>query len=159
MKLLLNIVYAIVGWIFSTAGTRFHDIIGRRKMFLISTAGMVICLAITSGTAADFVNTGNKASSTASIAFIYVFGAVFSFAYTSMQPIYPSEIISTDARAKGVMCYKLTSGASSFLNIFVTPIALQNVSTSLFPPSDWLFADDLPDRLLVLCLLRLLGRV
>jgi MFS family permease len=130
LKLLLNIIYAIVGWIFSTAGANCHDRIGRRKMFLISTMGMVICLAITAGTAADFDNTGNKSSSSASIAFIYVFGAVFSFAYTSMQPIYPTEIISNDARAKGVMCYKLTGGASGFLNTFVTPIALENVSTS-----------------------------
>ena len=105
MQLLLNIIYALVGWIFSTVGTRFHDIIGRRKMFMISTAGMVLCLSITAGTAADFVNSGSMASSTASIVFIYMFGAVFSWAYTSMQPIYPTEIISNDARAKGVMCY------------------------------------------------------
>lgn len=133
MKLLLNIVYALVGWIFASAGTRFHDIIGRRKMFLISTTGMIICLAITAGTAAGFVNTGSTAASSASIAFIYIFGAVFSFAYTSMQPIYPSEIMSNDARSKGVMTYKLTAGASGFLNTFVGPIALSNVSRCLQP--------------------------
>lgn len=133
MQLLLNIIYALVGWIFSTAGANMHDRIGRRKMFLISTAGLVVCLAITAGTAADFDKTKSMTSSGASIAFIYVFGAVFSFAYTSMQPIYPTEIMSNDARAKGVMCYKLTGGASGFLNTFVTPIALQNVSRSLDP--------------------------
>ena len=101
MKLLLNIIYALVGWIFSTAGAHFHDRIGRRKMFLISTMGMAICLAITAATAADFDKSKNEGSSSASIAFIYMFGAVFSFAYTSMQPIYPTEIISNDARAKG----------------------------------------------------------
>jgi len=127
MKLLLNIIYALVGWIFSTIGTRFHDIIGCRKMFLISTTGMIISLAATAGTAADFVHTGGTTASSASIAFIYVFGAVFSFAYTSMQPIYPSEIMSYDARAKGVMTYKLTAGASGFLNTFVAPIALSNI--------------------------------
>jgi MFS family permease len=131
MKLLLNIIYALDGWIFSTAGTRFHDILGRRKMFLMSTAGMIICLSIIAGTAAEFVHTESKASSSASIAFIYVFGATFSWAYTSMQPIYPSEIISNDARAKGVMTYKLTAGASGFLNTFVAPTALKNVSWSI----------------------------
>ena len=128
MQLLLNIIYALDGWIFSSAGTRFHDILGRRKMFMISTGGMVLCLAIVAGTAADYVHTGSMAASSASIAFIYVFGAAFSWAYTSMQPIYPTEIISNDARAKGVMCYKLTGGASGFVNTFVTPIALENVS-------------------------------
>jgi hypothetical protein len=38
-------------------------------------------------TAADFIHSESKASLSASIAFIYVFGAVFSFAYNSMQPI------------------------------------------------------------------------
>ncbi|KIX03024.1 uncharacterized protein Z518_06574 [Rhinocladiella mackenziei CBS 650.93] len=127
MKLLLNIIYALVGWIFSSAGTRFHDIIGRRKMFLISTSCMIVALAVTAGTAAEFVHTGSTTASSASIAFIYIFGAVFSFAYTSMQPIYPSEIMSNDARAKGVMTYKLTAGASGFLNTFVGPIALSNI--------------------------------
>ena len=93
---------------------------------------MIIALSITAGTAAEFVKTGSESASSASIAFIYVFGAVFSFAYTSMQPIYPSEVISNDCRAKGVMTYKLTAGASGFLNTFVGPIALTNVSVLPF---------------------------
>jgi hypothetical protein len=134
MKLLLNIIYALVGWIFSSAGTRFHDILGRRVMFMISTAGMIIALSIVAGTAAEFVHTGSKTASSASIAFIYVFGAVFAFSYTSMQPIYPSEVMTNDCRAKGVMSYKLVSGASGFLNTFVGPTALANVSPLISSP-------------------------
>ncbi|KAF2807562.1 sugar transporter [Mytilinidion resinicola] len=126
-KLLMNIIYALVGWIFSTAGTRFHDIIGRRKMLLGSCAGMIIALAITAGTAAGYVKTGSDASSSASIAFIYIFGAVFAWAWTSMQPIYPAEVMSNDMRAKGMGTYKLMGGAAGFLNTFVAPIALSNI--------------------------------
>lgn len=135
MKLLLNIIYALDGWIFATIGTRFHDVIGRRKMFMISTMGMAIALSITAGTAADFVHTKSKTASSASIAFIYIFGGIFAFAFTSMQPIYPTEVMTNDMRAKGAQSYKLISGASGFLNTFVGPIALSNVSFTPPPPS------------------------
>jgi MFS family permease len=101
-KLLLNIMYALVGYIFSSAGARLHDIFGRRKMLLSATAGLIIALSITAGTAAGYVKTGSKTSSSASIGFIFVFGAIFAFAFTSMQPIYPAEVMSNDMRAKGM---------------------------------------------------------
>ena len=131
-QLLLNIIYALTGWIAATSGSRFHDVIGRRKMFLGSTAGMVICLAITAGTAAKFVQDGNTTASAASIAFIYIFGVVFSFAYTSMQPIYPGEVMSNDMRAKGMGLFQLTAGTAGFVNTFAAPVALRDVS--LFVP-------------------------
>ncbi|KAF2735853.1 lactose permease [Polyplosphaeria fusca] len=126
-KLLLNIIYALVGWIFATAGARWHDVIGRRKMLLGSTAGMIIALSVTAGTAAGYVNTGSKTSSQASIAFIFIFGAIFAFAYTSMQPIYPAEVMSTDMRAKGMGTYKITGGCAGFVNTFAAPSALSNI--------------------------------
>lgn len=127
-KLLLNIIYAIVGYIFSTAGARLHDIIGRRKMLLGATTGLIICLSITAGTAAGYVNTGSQTSSSASIAFIFIFGAVFAFAFTSMQPIYPAEVMSNDMRAKGMGTYKIMGGCAGFINTFAAPIALTKVS-------------------------------
>jgi MFS family permease len=126
-KLVLNIVYAVTGWIPATIGARMHDIIGRRKMMLGCTLGMAICLSITAGTAADYVHTGSQTASKASIAFIFVFGSVFAFAFTSMQPIYPGEVLSNDMRAKGMGVFQLTSGTASFVNTFAAPVALNNI--------------------------------
>ncbi|KAK8044032.1 sugar transporter [Apiospora rasikravindrae] len=125
-KLLLNIMYALEGYIFATAGARMHDVIGRRKMLLGATAGLILSLSIAAGTAAGYESTGSKAFSSASIAFIFVFGAVFAFAFTSMQPIYPAEVMSNDMRAKGMGTYKIAGGAAGFVNTFVAPIALKH---------------------------------
>lgn len=130
-KLVLNIVYSVVGWVSATLGSRLHDIVGRRKMLIGATAGMTICLAVVAGGAAGYTEYGNKGASTASIVFIFVFGAVFSLAWTPMQPIYPAEVVSNKMRAKAMGVYKLTAGAAGFLNTFVGPTALSNVS--LFP--------------------------
>ncbi|KXT02942.1 hypothetical protein AC578_10590 [Pseudocercospora eumusae] len=124
-QLLLNIVYAITGWIPAMIGARLHDVIGRRKMLMGVTLGMAICLAITAATAADYVHTGSKASSRASIAFIYIFGSTFALAMTSMQPIYPGEVLSNDMRAKGMGVYSFTAATAGFVNTFAAPVWLR----------------------------------
>ncbi|KFY13976.1 hypothetical protein V492_02938 [Pseudogymnoascus sp. VKM F-4246] len=127
-KLLLNAIYSVVGWVFATCGARFHDIFGRRKMLMGATLGMVLTLAITAGTAAGYEkDPSNKSMSSASIAFIYMFGAIFAFAFTPMQPIYPGEVCDNVQRAKGMGVFKITSGAASFVNTFAAPIALKNI--------------------------------
>lgn len=128
-QLLLNIIYAIGGWIPAIIGARLHDIVGRRKMLMGATLGMAVCLAIAAGTAAGFVQTGSQQASVASITFIYIFGSVFALAFTSMQPIYPGEVLSNDMRAKGMGVFQLTSGCAGFVNTFAAPVALNKVSS------------------------------
>jgi hypothetical protein len=77
---------------------------------------MIVALSVTAGTAAaGYVKTGSQASSPASIAFIHIFGDVFAWAWTSMKPIYPAEVMSNDMRAKRMGTYKLMGGAAGFL--------------------------------------------
>ncbi|KAK7408442.1 hypothetical protein QQX98_009369 [Neonectria punicea] len=127
MKLILNIVYAVVGWVSSLVGARLHDVIGRRKMLITTTAGMTICLAIVAACAAGYTEYGNQTASTVSIVFIFMFGAIFACGFTPMQPIYPAEVVSNKMRAKAMGTFKLTAGAAGFLNTFVGPIALSNI--------------------------------
>lgn len=126
-KLVLNIVYAVIGWVSSIIGSRLHDVVGRRKMLLTTTAGMTICLAIVAACAAGYTEYGNKTASTVSIVFIFMFGAIFACGFTPMQPIYPAEVVSNKMRAKAMGTFKLTAGAAGFLNTFVGPIALSHI--------------------------------
>ncbi|KAJ9654909.1 hypothetical protein H2198_006091 [Neophaeococcomyces mojaviensis] len=126
-QLLLNIIYAIGGWIPAVIGARLHDVVGRRKIMMSVALGMAVCLFITAGTAAGYVQTGSKASSSASIAFIYIFGSVFGLGYTSMQPIYPGEVLSNDMRAKGMGILQFVGGCAGFVNTFAAPVALNNI--------------------------------
>ncbi|KAI5862457.1 general substrate transporter [Durotheca rogersii] len=126
-KLILNIIYSVIGWVFSIGGARLHDVIGRRKMLLGSTLGMTICLALVAAGAAGKVEYGNDQAATMSIVFIFFFGAVFATGYTPMQPIYPAEVVSNKMRAKAMGTFKITVGAAGFLNTFVGPIALSSI--------------------------------
>jgi hypothetical protein len=142
-QLLLNIIYAIGGWIPAIIGARLHDVVGRRKMLMGATAGMAVCLAIAAGTAANFVQSGSQQASVASITFIYIFGSVFALGFTSMQPIYPGEVLSNDMRAKGMGVFQLTSGCAGFVNTFAAPVALNKVRT--IDTSTFLIQDDSTD--------------
>ncbi|TRX88357.1 hypothetical protein FHL15_010733 [Xylaria flabelliformis] len=126
-KLILNIIYSAIGWVFSTCGARLHDVVGRRKMLMGSTFGMAICLALVAAGSAGKIEYNNNAAATLSIVFIFAFGAVFSGAFTPMQPVYPAEVVSNRMRAKAMGAYKITSGAAGFLNTFVAPIALSSI--------------------------------
>jgi uncharacterized membrane protein YadS len=64
-------------------------------MLLGSCLGMSICLAIVAATAAKFEQDASQAASSVSIAFIFIFGVVFAFSFTPMQPIYPAEVLSS----------------------------------------------------------------
>lgn len=158
-KLYLNIIYSVVGWVFSTAGSRLHDIVGRRKMLIGSAAGMAVCLAGVAGCAAGYVEYDNLPASTVSVVFIFLFNAVFAVGFTPMQPIYPAEVVSNKMRAKAMGTFKLTAGAAGFLNTFVGPIALSSVRTSSCLTLNTVLTMLRTDRLLVLRFLRLLGQL
>ncbi|CAN6666699.1 hexose transporter Hxt17p [Trichomonascus vanleenenianus] len=126
-QLLLNAVYAISGWVAATSGALLHDVLGRRTMMLISTGGIIICFIIVSIGRSVYDKVHNNASSIVSITFIYVFGSVFAFAYTSMQPIYPAEVLTTHMRAKGMAFYQIIFNLSGFTLAFSGSIAMQNM--------------------------------
>lgn len=65
-------------------------------MFMASCLGMSISLALMAATAAEYEKTGSVPASSASIAFIFVFGVIFAVSFTPMQPIYPAEVLASE---------------------------------------------------------------
>jgi hypothetical protein len=68
-------------------------------MFLWSCMGMAVSLAIMAGTAAEYERSKSQPSSSASIAFIFIFGVIFAISFTPMQPIYPAEVLASQFTA------------------------------------------------------------
>jgi hypothetical protein len=157
-QLLLNITCAITGWIPAMIGAQLHDVVDRRKMLLGCAMGMAICLSIAAGTASGYVQMGvvrrcrvlPPPSSTPS-------DRSLPSPFTSMQLIYPGEILSNDMRAKGIGVFQFTANCTSFVNTFAAPMGLNSVGA---PAQVYqLLLTPEVDRLLVLHLFRLLGPV
>ncbi|CAG8973099.1 hypothetical protein HYALB_00007576 [Hymenoscyphus albidus] len=128
---------------FALLGAALVDRIGRRPLLLFSNIGCcVVWLAVTISTAIytqsipalppgadpDTKLYGtNKAAGTASLAFIFIFGAVFSIGFTPLQALYPVEVLSFEMRAKGMGFSGFAVAAAGLLNQFAWPVALKNI--------------------------------
>lgn len=126
-NVLMNAIYSIVSWGASIAGSFSHDKVGRRKMFMFSTLGAAISLSCLSICTARYKIHATNAASVGSIFFIYLFGVIFSFAFTPMQPIYPSEVSSNILRSRSMIVVYVVGGVASFINQFSAPKAMEKI--------------------------------
>ncbi|KAI0269821.1 general substrate transporter [Gloeopeniophorella convolvens] len=128
-QLTLNFVNSVTSFIGALTGSASVDHIGRRKLLLFSTGSLVVILAIVTGLLSD---TGSAARSNAGISFIYLFMVVFSFGWTPMQALYGAEVLSYEARAKGLAFLNIVAQASSCINTFALPVALQRITWKVY---------------------------
>ncbi|KZO90477.1 putative MFS lactose permease [Calocera viscosa TUFC12733] len=63
----------------------------------------------------------------AGVASYFLFNMGGGFTITPMQSVYPSECLSTNARAKGQSVYNFATGIMSFINLYAGPVALANI--------------------------------
>lgn len=112
-QLILNGVFPVICFCAATFGARMTDVIGRRPLLLYSTIFCALSFLVIFGTAKLATeDTTNKSAANASIAFIYVFGIIFSFGWTPLQSMYIAETLPTATRAKGTAMGNLASNAA-----------------------------------------------
>ncbi|OWP02618.1 hypothetical protein B2J93_6451 [Marssonina coronariae] len=113
--------------IVSFAGSMFVDKIGRRPLLIWIGVATVSGIQATSG---------GKASSAATVAMIYIFQTVYSFAWTPVQALHPVEVISFEMHAKGMAFSNMvvTAGLSTdsmpictLVNQFGFPVTMPDI--------------------------------
>ncbi|KIH88827.1 hypothetical protein SPBR_06851 [Sporothrix brasiliensis 5110] len=123
-QLLLNAIQTPVMAVAALLGLSLVHKFGRRKLLMISSAGMTVSMAII--TACTAKQAGRPAVGGTGIAFLYVFLVCFAFAWTPMQSLYPVEVLAYNARAKGMAYLAFMNNAVKVLNTYVPPIAIAN---------------------------------
>jgi MFS family permease len=125
-QLLYNAILNVISFIMATIGAHFVDRLGRRPVLLIGTSLFVVWWTLITVLTAIYAKEDNEnlSGSRATIAFIYVFGITYSFAYTPLQALYPVECLSYENRAKGMGMYNLIVNIASFFNVTMLPATL-----------------------------------
>ncbi|OCL12073.1 hexose transporter-like protein [Glonium stellatum] len=134
-KIALSGGNTILSLVVSVSASTLIDRFGRRPLFLISTAGMVVmflCWTITSAVYENSNNT-NKAAGYIQIPFVWIFGVFYSLAWSGLLVAYALEVLPFKLRAKGLMLMNITVQAILAIGNQTNPIAWDNL------PKHWNF--------------------
>ncbi|KAI0839666.1 general substrate transporter [Hypoxylon sp. FL0890] len=124
---LLNSVLSAVGALTAVA---FTDRMPRRKVLVFGTFACAVALATNSGLSAALDAQGDNIKNSyarGALASYFLFNIIFSFTYTPLQGVIPTEALETTTRAKGLATSSVLVYAMGFINQFAGPIALGNI--------------------------------
>lgn len=115
----------IFNWLMVILASLFVDKVGRRKLFLGSSIGMLVTLIAVAICNERFLATGNKSAGYCMIPFPFLFNGANDFAYSSLPTLYKAEIHPFDLRAKGVSISLASAFGFGLFNQYVNQIALE----------------------------------
>ncbi|KIJ69681.1 hypothetical protein HYDPIDRAFT_171710 [Hydnomerulius pinastri MD-312] len=125
-QLLCNALQTPIMMISTLAGLNFIERYGRRKLLMTSSLWMSISVAVIIACTAK--QAGHPAVGLVGIAFIYVFLVAFAFVWTPCQALYPTEVLATNSRAKGLALSGLWLNIVNFVNTYAAPVGITNSS-------------------------------
>lgn len=131
-QLLMNAINTVLSFISGLIGTLFVDRWGRRQLFLWGTfiTGLIY---IPINVLASFpVPDITQSMGYSFIACIFLYGIVFSFTWSTLQSLYPAEILPNNIRAKGIAFQGVISAAANFVNFYATPTALKTIGWKMY---------------------------
>ncbi|EOD45692.1 putative hexose transporter protein [Neofusicoccum parvum UCRNP2] len=129
IQLVINGVLQICNAIVAISFCFFVDKIGRRKLFLGSTFGMMCCFIIWTICSARFDIDGrtNHKMGNAVVAMIFLYYVCYNMAWSGLLVGYAVEILPYNIRAKGMCIVWFTVDAALFINTYVNPVALDAI--------------------------------
>ncbi|KAJ9630148.1 hypothetical protein H2204_008653 [Knufia peltigerae] len=97
--------------------------VGRRKLFMIGSAGMGVCMLLS----AIFVGVGTKGLGYAAAVVLYLFQTFFTLGWQSNMWIYPSEILPLKLRLRGGALAVVSQWLFTFVVVQITPPMITNI--------------------------------
>ncbi|KAM0210744.1 hypothetical protein ACHAQD_010620 [Fusarium lateritium] len=128
LVLALNATNSVLGLLGSLIGARLTDRVGRRPLLIYSILCCSVIFAVitaTSKMAVDDPANTNAANTT--IAFVFLFGVVFSLGWTAQQSMYIAETLSTPTRAKGTALGNFASSCISLILAYSSGPAFEKI--------------------------------
>lgn len=113
--------------IFAVGAALLVDRLGRRFLFLTSSAVMLTSYVIITGLSGSFAQTQNASVGVAVVPFLFIYFAGYDIALTPLIVAYPVEIWPYSLRSRGLTVTWVTAILAIFFNTFINPIALEAI--------------------------------
>ncbi|KAI0098726.1 general substrate transporter [Nemania sp. FL0031] len=118
---------AIWNLILAFSGALSAERLGRRSLWLISTAGCLVSFIIITGLSGGFAASGEKATGLATIPILFIFYGFYDFCWTPLPFSYGAEILPYHMRLKGLSILLSVQSILQAFNQYVNPVALDAI--------------------------------
>lgn len=109
------------------AGALMVDNVGRRKLLLVSTAGLGLSYAVWTALTAHFVQTHDEMAGRAVVAFIFIAYFFYDIAWTPLPQAYTVEIFPFSSRSRGLTTTLTMGYVGLVTSQLINPIALSRL--------------------------------
>ncbi|KAK1235083.1 hypothetical protein PQX77_001702 [Marasmius sp. AFHP31] len=123
---------AVFNWVISIAGALFVDKVGRRPLWLLSTASMLVAYAIMTALAAAFTHNPNKDIGLAFVFMLFFYYGSYDIAWTPLPNLYCTEILPFTIRAKAMSYMYFVQTIVLVTSVYVNPIILNAIGWKFY---------------------------
>jgi sugar porter (SP) family MFS transporter len=99
------------------------DRIGRRRLFMLGSTGMCLCMALS----AILVGVGGKGPGYGAVVVLYLFQTFFTVGWQSNMWVYPSELLPLKLRLRGGALAVVSQWLFTFVVVEMTPPMITNI--------------------------------
>ncbi|KAF1850050.1 general substrate transporter [Cucurbitaria berberidis CBS 394.84] len=125
---LINGLLQVFNWIVSVVGgALLVDRLGRRTLFLVSAAGMLVSYIIWTILTSTFTRTLDDQTGRAVVAFIFIYYFFYDIAWTPLLQAYCVEIFPYTLRGRGLSVTLGSAYVGLIIGQFVNPIAMEHL--------------------------------
>ncbi|CAK7222030.1 hypothetical protein SCUCBS95973_004701 [Sporothrix curviconia] len=124
----INVGLQTFNFLCSTAAALAIDKAGRRRLWLTSTAGMLVTFSVVMALSAVYAQKGQNSVGMAVIPFLFLFFGFYDMAWTPLSYSYPVEILTFSMRTKGQAIFVFLQTLGMAINTWVNPIAFNAIT-------------------------------
>ncbi|KAF2703375.1 MFS general substrate transporter [Pleomassaria siparia CBS 279.74] len=117
----------VLSLIVSVTCAMLVDRVGRRPLFIASTASMCLCFILWTIASSQQEAKGSAPAGRAVIAFIWIFNVSYALAWSGLLVAYTVEILPYKIRAKGLMVMNFWVQAALTINQYVNPLGFEHL--------------------------------
>ncbi|KAK1234333.1 hypothetical protein PQX77_002472 [Marasmius sp. AFHP31] len=129
---IVNLANTLWGFVNATFFALTSSRFPRRTVYLTGATSILLIFTGWTVASARYNITGDKASSSAVLAFIFLYSPCYNMAYNALTYTYLVEVFPYRVRAKGITIFQWFGRMAGFFNQFVNPIGIKNAGWKFY---------------------------